>query len=182
MLNVARPAAARLPSKPAECRHSKEAFDMVPAAVQHRDDLTFGATCLYGALRSAQNQRLAPTYTELAEHCRASVRSVVRWIKQLVGAGLIAVRRRGQGRPNAITVLPLVTSEDAKTPAPTVPQGQPRPSSPVKEERQEVKGTGLKGTSYQDRRCRRCSGHGRHCDRCSACLPGPHADSACYRR
>jgi hypothetical protein len=151
---------------------------MVPAVVQHRDDLTYGATCLYGALRSAQNQRLAPTYADLAEHCRASVRSVVRWIKQLVGAGLIAVRRRGQGRPNAITVLPLVTSEDAKTPSPAVTGSQPRPSSPVKEERQEGRGPGLKG--YTDRRCRRCAGTRPHCDRCSACRPGPHADGACY--
>jgi hypothetical protein len=156
----------------------QEPYDALPRSVQQRDDLTYGAKCLYGALRTADNTGWQPTYADLARHVSGSVRSVIRWVQQLVRAGLIAVRRRGQGRPNLFTVLARVTSGDATAPAPAVPKSHPRPSSPVKEERQEGRGTGLKG--YTDRRCRRCSGHGRHCDRCSACLPGPHADGACY--
>lgn len=92
----------------------QDPYDAIPRSVQGRDDITFGAKCLYGALRTAQNTRRQLTYAELAEHIHASVRSIVRWVQQLVAAGLIAVKRRGQGLPN-LFVLIGVTSGYAAT-------------------------------------------------------------------
>jgi hypothetical protein len=152
-----------------------EPYDAIPRSVQQRDDLTYGAKCLYGALRTADNTGWQPTYADLARHVSGSVRSVIRWVQQLVKAGLIVVRRRGQGLPNVFTVLALVTSGGARAPRPDVTQWQARPSSPKEATKKPERVTG-----YKDRRCRRCSGNRPHCDRCSACLPGPHADGACY--
>lgn len=181
MHNVARPAAAW---QAPQMGYSGEAYDAIPRSVQGRDDLTYGAKCLYGALRTAQNTRKRPTYAELAKHVHGSVRSVVRWVQQLAKAGLIAVKRRGQGLPNLITVLWNVTSGHATAPQTGLPKCQPRPPSPYKEEETKKPGrfTGYKGTTYRDVRCRRCSGRQAHCDACSACLPGPHTLAACYRR
>ena len=98
-----RPAAAWQERSPA-------AFDQIPAHIQRRDDLTSGAKRLYGLLTSVGRMRAEPDYRWLAAELAASVRSIVRWVRQLAAAGLIAVRRRGQGLRNIITVLALVTS------------------------------------------------------------------------
>lgn len=113
----------------------QEPYDAIPRAVQGRDDITFGAKCLYGALRTAQNTRRQMTYAELAEHIHASTRSIVRWVQQLVAAGLVAVKRRGQGLPN-LFVLIGVTSGGAHLAAPgmtTWQQPAPRPSKKAEE-------------------------------------------------
>lgn len=175
MHNVARPAAAW---QAPQMGYSGERYDAIPRSVQGRDDLTYGAKCLYGALRTAQNTRQRPTYQELAKHVHGSVRSVVRWVQQLVRAGLVAVKRRGQGLSNLITVLAVGTSGSAKTIPPAVPKSPLRPPSPYKEGLKKPEGF----TGYKDLRCRRCSGRRPHCDRCSACMPGPHELAACYRR
>jgi hypothetical protein len=86
------------------------AYDQLPAWLQRRDDLVGNAKRLYGLLASAQRTGWQPTYQEIAAELCASVRSVVRWVQQLVAAGLISVRRRGQGLTNILTVLALVTS------------------------------------------------------------------------
>ena len=72
---------------------SPAAFDQIPAHIQRRDDLTSGAKRLYGLLASVQRMHAQPDYRWLATELAASVRSIVRWVQQLVGAGLIAVRK-----------------------------------------------------------------------------------------
>lgn len=89
------------------------AFDQLPAWLQRRDDLVGNAKRLYGLLTSAQRTGWQPTYAEMAAELHASVRSIVRWVQQLVEARLIAVKRRGQGLTNVLTVLALVTSGSA---------------------------------------------------------------------
>ena len=91
----------------------QDGFDQIPAHIQRRGDLTSGAKRLYGLLASVQRMHAQPDYRWLATELAASVRSIVRWVQQLVGAGLIAVRRRGQGLTNLFIVLALVTTGDA---------------------------------------------------------------------
>ena len=107
-----------------------EPYDAIPRSVQARDDLTYGAKCLYGALSTAQRTHWQPTYDDLARHLGSSARSIVRWVAQLVNAGLIAVRRRGQGLSNLISVLALVTSGQDRPPCPRVTGWQDRTRSP----------------------------------------------------
>jgi hypothetical protein len=111
-----------------------EPFDAIPRSVQCRDDLTYGAKCLYGALSTAQRTRWQPTYADLADHLSASTRSVVRWVQQLVSAGLIAVRRRGQGLSNLFSVLALVTSGQDRPARQRVTGWQRRAPSPFNKE------------------------------------------------
>lgn len=108
----------------------QDPYDAIPRSVQARDDLPYGAKCLYGALNSAANLGRHPSYQQLADHLGASVRSVIRWVARLVQAGLIAVRRRGQGLVNLFTVLGLVTSGGDTLSRPEVTTGQARPRSP----------------------------------------------------
>jgi hypothetical protein len=147
----------------------QDGFDQIPAHVQRRDDLTSGAKRLYGLLQSVQRMRIERDYRWLAAELAASVRSIVRWVQQLVAAGLIAVRRRGQGLTNLFVVLALGTSGDASTTAPGVPGSQPLARAgtynPVKNP------TGGKNRSTvhkQDGRCSRCphQEHGTTCSRC----------------
>ena len=109
---------------------SPAAFDQIPAHIQRRDDLTSGAKRLYGLLASVQRMHAQPDYRWLATELAASVRSIVRWVQQLVGAGLIAVRRRGQGLTNLFVVLALVTSGHAVTKTAGMPKSQRRPETP----------------------------------------------------
>jgi hypothetical protein len=144
MHNVPRPAAA-----------CPEPFDAIPRSVQSRADLTYGAKCLYGALRTYQNMRRQPTYAELAEHLAASVRSVVRWVARLAEVGLIAVRRRGQGLPNVVTVVGLVTSGGDRAPAPVVTGWQ----SPTRARHWETKkNEGRRPEPLSEGRCMGCKG------------------------
>src|SRR4051812_17899793 len=87
-------------------------YDQIPAFVQQRGALTSGAKRLYGLLQSVHRLKWEPDYRWLAVELAASVRSIIRWVRQLVAAGLIAVRRRGQGLTNLFVVLALVTSGD----------------------------------------------------------------------
>ena len=99
-----------MPTVPRSTLSRPDPYDAIPRSVQRRDDIVGNAKRLYGALQTAHNTGWSPTYADLAEHLSASVRSIVRWVHQLVDAGLISVRRRGQGRSNVFTVLALVTS------------------------------------------------------------------------
>lgn len=126
------------PTRPAAA--CPEPYDAIPRSVQCRDDLTYGAKCLYGALRTAQQTQWRPSYADLAEHLSASTRSIVRWVQQLVAAGLIAVKRRGQGLSNLIRVLALVTSGRDRPPSPDVTGWQRRAPSPLNKEGRPNKG------------------------------------------
>lgn len=108
----------------------QEPFDALPRAIQSRDDLTFGAKCLYGALASYQRLGLAPSYADLAFHLAASTRSIIRWVAQLVSAGLISCRRRGQGLTNIVTVLALAAATPDRMTPPEVTRGRHRPGGP----------------------------------------------------
>jgi hypothetical protein len=142
------------------------AFDQIPAAIQRRDDLTSGAKRLYGLLMSVQRMRAQPDYRWLARELAASVRSIVRWVQQLVAAGLIAVRRRGQGLANLFVVLALVTSGDAAAQSAGASGSQRRPDDSFnKNKRERSRSTGHKPN---DDRCPRCphTSHGTTCSRC----------------
>lgn len=91
-------------------------FDGIPVVIQQRRDLGSGPKRLYGALCSAQRMGWSPSYVDLAERLGCSVRSIVRWVAQLVAAGLINARRRGQGLVNVLRVIGLVTSGNADRP------------------------------------------------------------------
>jgi hypothetical protein len=136
-----------------------------------------------------------PFVGSMAKRLGWSVRTVQRTLRRLEAKGYLVTtpdfRATDKGQtanryaPGPL-LLPLLAPVDVDPGAPADQPGRPPVTAPThkrKEQKQTTKdrkGTGLKG--YQDRRCRRCQGHGRHCDRCSACLPGPHADGACYRR
>ena len=92
------------------------AFDGIPVTIQQRRDLGSGPKRLYGALCIAQRMNWSPSYADLADRLACSVRSIVRWIAQLVAAGLVACRRRGQGLVNVLRVVGLVTSGNADRP------------------------------------------------------------------
>ena len=85
-------------------RRSPDSFDAIPASVNARTDLYPGAKRLYGLLRSVQNMQAEPSYADLAAALGASVRSIVRWMAQLVEKGLITLWRRGLGMTNIATV------------------------------------------------------------------------------
>lgn len=125
----------RTPSAAAWQERSAAAFDQIPAAVQRRDDLTSGAKRLYGLLQSVQRMRAQPDYRWLAAELAASVRSIVRWVRQLVAAGLVAMRRRGQGLTNLFVVLALVTSGMDIPATPRVTGSRPRPGAPFNKEK-----------------------------------------------
>jgi hypothetical protein len=162
--------------------------------IAKRGDLSDAAKLLHEALVSMVRQGLRWTQAELAEALGWKKRQKVwRAATELVAAGLLRVKRLGLQRPNEYTLIETdeITQDDIKARAPRVPRSghqedrsrnvsRARVPSYPKSESKNGNTTGLKG--YTDRRCRRCQGHGRHCDRCSACLPGPHADGACYRR
>ena len=87
-------------------------FDAIPVTIQQRADLGSGPKRLYGALCSAQRMGWSPSYVDLAARLACSVRSIVRWVAQLVAAGLVACRRRGQGLVNVLAVLGLAVRSD----------------------------------------------------------------------
>jgi hypothetical protein len=119
----------------------QEPFDAIPRSVQQRDDIVGNAKRLYAALCTAQRTQWQPTYVDLARHLSASARSIVRWVQQLADAGLISVRRRGQGLPNLFTVLALVTSGGATASRPAAPTWQ-RPASRLLNKREGTKKPG----------------------------------------
>jgi hypothetical protein len=142
----------------------QDGFDQIPAHVQRNPDLTSGAKRLYGLLQSVQRMHAQPDYRWLARELAASVRSIVRWVQQLVAAGLIAVRRRGQGLSNLIAVLALVTSGRETSTAPGVSGSQRRPDDSFNKNTEKNRSTGYKDAA----RCPRCphTSHGTTCSRC----------------
>jgi hypothetical protein len=123
---LSRPAAAwQQPAAPRQ-----DGYDQIPACIQQREDLASGAKRLYGLLQSVHRLKWEPDYRWLAAELAASVRSIIRWVQQLVAAGLIAVRRRGQGLTNLFVVLALVTSGDDAVAAVRVTGWQRSPSTP----------------------------------------------------
>jgi hypothetical protein len=143
---IARPAAA--------CLGPRVTFDAIPLAVQTRPDLGRGPKDLYGALNSAANLSQDWTQAELAERLVCSVRSVIRWAHQLTAAGLLEIRRRGQGLPNLYVLLgPVVRSRSDNRARPQLPTWQPSARStatPQNRPRRNNRDTTTNGSGYGD--------------------------------
>jgi predicted ArsR family transcriptional regulator len=157
-------------------------------SINSRTDISSDAKLVHGALVTVHRTR-PMTQAQIGELVGLTRHQVWAAIQELIRADLVITIRIGLGRPNEYVLLGVDAADldSRKHPEtasrPSAGSQVPAPSgNPLlrKEERKRESSSGLKG--YQDRRCRRCQGHGRHCDRCSACLPGPHADGACYRR
>jgi hypothetical protein len=182
--HTTRSALPRPDAKPTECRHSREPFDAAFRCINERRDISPAAKLVHAHLVTLHRTGRDATQAEIGEAVGMSRHQVWRAIGELVVADLVQTIRVGLGNPNQYVLLGLAEDDLAgratgRRPAGRAEAGQsgPRarvPSSP----KNETKNGNT--TGYKDRRCRRCQGYGRHCDRCSACLPGPHADGACY--
>jgi biotin operon repressor len=159
-------------------------------AIVSRTDISSDAKLVHGALVTVHRTR-PMTQAQIGELVGLTRHKVWSAIQELIRAGLVITVRIGLGRPNEYVLLSLDPADlDSRKHPETASRTSAGSQVPAqsgipligKETRKRERNTGLKGTTYADRRCRRCAGHGRHCDRCSACLPGPHADGACYRR
>jgi hypothetical protein len=89
------------------CHHSSEAFDTAFAVVRYHDGLTLAARAVHAACVSLHRLgRLGEvSQQDIADWAHVSLHSVVRAIKQLVDAGFMLVRRRGQGQVNEYTLI-----------------------------------------------------------------------------
>lgn len=97
---------ARPASNPSDCRHSRAAFDAAFVAVGERRDLSDAAKRLHAALISMVRQGLRWTQAQLAAHLGWRKRQKVwRATSELIGAGLVRMRRIGLGKPNAYELV-----------------------------------------------------------------------------
>lgn len=104
-MSVAGVPTARQVRRGPECHHSREPFDCLFSAVASRDDLSDGAKLLHATLVSRHRTGLRWTQVEIGERIGASRQKVWRLLRELVGAGLLLVRRLGLGRPNEYELL-----------------------------------------------------------------------------
>lgn len=75
--------------------------------VAERLDLSDGAKLLHATLVSARRMGQGWTQAEIGERIGASRQKVWRLLVELVGAGLLEIRRVGLGRPNEYLLLGL---------------------------------------------------------------------------
>lgn len=140
MASVTRP-----PGVGQDCRHSKEPFDALFAVVTVRDDLTFSARAVHAACVSLHRlgKLGSVTQREIAEWANVSRRSVVRAFAQLVHAGFVLVRRRGQGLPNAVELIGIdqaaLDGRSAKPSRPALPERHANQPYTYKSEEKEPK-------------------------------------------
>ena len=102
----------------------RERFVMLPVAVLRQKGLSDGAIVTYGLLLDYARTETTcwPSIETLCTDRGGLHRNTVRaHLAQLVGAGLIAIHRRGQGRANVYHVLSREAAEGAKT---AHPEGQ----------------------------------------------------------
>jgi transcription initiation factor IIE alpha subunit len=78
----------------------------VPNFILESKDISVGAKLTYAMLLkyAREMDECFPGQDRLAKDMGNGVRSVVRYIAELEEVGLIAVKRRGQGRPNLYTI------------------------------------------------------------------------------
>ena len=81
---------------------SQSGFTQVPNHVLRSSKISPGAKLAYAMLLSYawQNDFCFPGQQRLASDMGASPRSVVSYIKELTGEGLVVIRKRGQGKTN----------------------------------------------------------------------------------
>jgi hypothetical protein len=87
---------------PASLHDHPARYVKLPVAVARRSDLSCGARTLYGILLSFawNGAECTPAQERLAADLGCTVRTVHRYTRELVGAGLVAVQRRGQAHTN----------------------------------------------------------------------------------
>lgn len=78
----------------------------VPNFILESDKISTGAKLTYAMLLKYARElhECFPGQERLADDMGCSVRSISRYISDLENAGLVSVKRRGQGRPNLYTV------------------------------------------------------------------------------
>src|ERR1700675_3083479 len=81
---------------------SERGFTMVPNHVLDNPIISVGAKLTYAMLLKYawQNNYCFPGQERLAKDMGGGVRSVVRYIQELEGAGFVKVIRKGLGKPN----------------------------------------------------------------------------------
>lgn len=81
---------------------SQRGFTQVPNHVLRSGSISPGAKLAYAMLLSYawQNDFCFPGQQRLAKDMGAGIRSVVRYIQELEKQQFVAIRKRGQGRPN----------------------------------------------------------------------------------
>lgn len=78
----------------------------VPNFILESKEISVGAKLVYAMLLkyAREMDECFPGQARLAEDMGSGRRSVVRYISELEKVGLIAIQRRGQGRPNLYTI------------------------------------------------------------------------------
>lgn len=113
---------------PADCRHSKRAFDQGYHDVVHRKDLTPVARVLHPFLVTLHRTEYAhdryPTQLQIAASVGLTRHQVWSGLRELVQAGLIISVRPGLGMPNYYL---LISDEDGEIEHPSGPETARRP-------------------------------------------------------
>ena len=106
-----RPATALQAATPADCRHSRAAFDAAFRCINERRDISPAAKLVHAHLVTLHRTGRTATQAEIGEALGLSRHQVWRATGELVAAGLVVVTRRGQGLPNGYA-LAGVPAED----------------------------------------------------------------------
>lgn len=123
----------------------RQGFTQIPNAILRRPDVTSGAKITYMALLSYawQKDSCFPGQETLALDTGVGKRSVIRYLQELQGAGLLEIKRRGLGLTNVyvlkkISGIPrsanLAHQEMPKTTHPEVPNWHPKEYEDKEEE------------------------------------------------
>jgi biotin operon repressor len=96
---------------------STHGFTQVPNHVLKSAKVSPGAKLAYAMLLSYawQNDYCFPGQDRLAKDMGCGLRSVVRFIQELEKEGFIAIKRRGQGKPNLYELNLTATAKHGKS-------------------------------------------------------------------
>lgn len=85
---------------------TRKGWTGVPNFILESKEISVGAKLTYAMLLKYAREldECFPGQDRLAKDMGNGVRSVVRYIAELEDVGLIAIKRRGQGRPNLYTI------------------------------------------------------------------------------
>jgi hypothetical protein len=116
---------------PADCRHSREAFDCAFRCINERRDIGPAAKLVHAHLVTLHRLGHDATQTVIGEALGLSRHQVWRAIGELVTAGLVQTIRYGLGRPNGYVLLGLAEDDlngraSGSRPAEKASAGQPR--------------------------------------------------------
>jgi DNA-binding transcriptional ArsR family regulator len=113
-------------------------FVMLPISIMEHQSLSSGAKYLYACLKRHARQKgfCWPSIGLLCKELQASPNTVRKYMRELVAAGLVSVRRRGQGRTSLYTLHPEKPVRMVKT---TLPEAQ---NLRIEEDEKEKEGVG----------------------------------------